>query len=150
MSINPENVGWDGTREGLSRVGDVNIKSRPYDEYNMIILTIEDILQRETIYSDAMNLYLNEIAYISKWSIIAITAGLLFILVLIILLLIRMSIVNPITTLTTKIQNAKKQEDVDSFLIKIQKKAERKQKYISEVLNAEGGRNKLSALEFIN
>jgi hypothetical protein len=44
MSINPEDVGWDGTREGLSRVGDINIKSRPYDEYNMIIFTIEDIL----------------------------------------------------------------------------------------------------------
>lgn len=126
QSIRPEDVGWDGSKEGLSRVGKVDLKARPYDEYNLIIFTIEDILQRETVFSKAMKEYLDEIAFLSKWSIIAITAGALLLLVLFIMTLIQRSIVKPITSLTYKIKSSKKQEDVDNFLQHIQKLAERK------------------------
>ena len=109
-------MGWDGSKEGLSRISNLDLKARPYDEYNLIIFTIEDILQRESVFSMAMKEYLDEIAFLSKWSIIAITGGACLILVLFILTLIQRSIVKPITALTNKIKSSKKVEDVDSFL----------------------------------
>lgn len=31
QSIQPEEVGWDGSRDGLSKVGRVDVNSRPFD-----------------------------------------------------------------------------------------------------------------------
>lgn len=60
-------------------------------------------MQQETIYELAMKYYLVGQVEFAKWGIMAITAIILFILVLIILTLIKFSIVNPIIELTEKI-----------------------------------------------
>ena len=110
--------------------------SRPHDEYNLIIITVEDIMYQETIYELAMGDYLVGLVDFAQLCIIALSLAVFAALLFFVMTLMKILILNPIKELTKKIESNKKHENnnVDSFLEHILKRADKKQKYIQKVL----------------
>ena len=71
---------------------------------NFLIFLIEDISLSETIFSQAADLYTNEVSYLFKWAILIITIILIFLVTFLIMNIIKFLVIHPVELLTAHIQ----------------------------------------------
>ena len=127
------------------------MRTRPFSEYNLLIIAVEDITAIDHFYAGAIRLFLGVSSQISQILTLMITSLLLIVSIITMLIIIKYYIVTPIGYLTSKIQNNDGNiEGVEKFLKEIERKAQSKQNYISYIMKQEiGTARNVSPHEFV-
>jgi predicted PurR-regulated permease PerM len=92
---------------------------------NMLVFIIEDVAISQDIYSDALAYFVNLEVENFEFRIMGLSVGIIVYLVVFVLVLIRLSVVGPITELTDQIMNPKKSDKMEKFVQDIQRRVKR-------------------------
>ena len=93
---------------------------REVDDYNLLIIVVEDVDHSEEIYLDAVNTFAGIQIELFKYGIILLTVFLIAFYVIFSLGVIKMEVINPITQLTNVMLKPKGVEHIEKYVEKIQ------------------------------
>ena len=76
---------------------------RTPEDYNMIMIVIEDISRSETIFADAIRLFLTKLIGYFKWTILGLSCFVILALIILIMKWVQRYVVNPVEELSNTI-----------------------------------------------